>query len=76
MENIAFIGALILIGYLYWKHGDTGHRMGPFEPNLHCPNCGKLLPRYRKAKSIRQLTFGGWTCEDCGCEINGFGKEI
>ena len=46
----------------------TGRRLNP-----ECPGCGKQLPTFRKPTSLRQLLFGGWTCQECGAELNARG---
>ena len=46
--------------------------MRPLNPD--CPGCGKQLPTFRKPTSLRQLLFGGWTCQECGAEVNARGK--
>jgi len=40
-----------------------------------CPRCQALLPKMRKPKSMRQMLFGGWTCSECGCEVNSMGRQ-
>ena len=40
-----------------------------------CPKCAAPLPTLRKATSIREALWGGWTCEHCGCKVNRRGRE-
>ena len=42
----------------------------------NCPKCGKKVPAIRKPTSTRQAMWGGWTCSNCGCEMDKVGKEI
>ncbi len=42
----------------------------------NCPKCGMKVPAIRKPTSTRQAMWGGWTCSNCGCEIDKWGKEI
>jgi hypothetical protein len=40
-----------------------------------CPKCGEpvsLAPRV--PKSLRQALWGGWTCKECGCEMDKWGR--
>jgi hypothetical protein len=40
-----------------------------------CPKCGEpvsLAPRV--PKSWRQALWGGWTCKECGCEMDKWGR--
>jgi hypothetical protein len=39
-----------------------------------CPTCGTQQPARRKPTSLRQLMWGGWTCSNCGTEIDRHGK--
>ncbi len=39
-----------------------------------CPTCETQQPAIRKPASVRQLIWGGWTCANCGTEIDRHGK--
>ena len=41
-----------------------------------CPKCGTKQPVLRVPKSTREIFKGGWTCKQCGCEMDKFGKKI
>ena len=41
-----------------------------------CPRCKLALPRVRKPKNLKQVLWGGWTCKNCSCEVDKWGKEI
>jgi predicted RNA-binding Zn-ribbon protein involved in translation (DUF1610 family) len=41
-----------------------------------CPRCGAKVPSIRKPTSLRQMLWGGWTCSDCGFEIDRNGRPI
>ncbi len=45
-------------------------------PTPDCPNCGTQQPAQRKPASLHQLMWGGWTCANCGTEIDRHGKAI
>jgi hypothetical protein len=38
-----------------------------------CPNCDAKLPVFRKPTSLRQMLWGGWTCEVCKTEVDRSG---
>lgn len=42
----------------------------------NCPNCVIKLPAVRSPTSVHQALWGGWTCSNCACEIDKWGKEI
>ncbi len=41
-----------------------------------CPRCAAELPQYRRPTSLKQALSGGWTCPNCGCEIDRQGHTI
>lgn len=41
-----------------------------------CPGCGQKVPRFRKPSSARQAMWGGWTCPNCGCQMNRKGRRL
>jgi hypothetical protein len=41
-----------------------------------CPTCGTPLPKEREPRSARQAMWGGWTCTECGAEVDKWGREI
>jgi len=47
--------------------------------NLHrvsCPRCGTPMPVVRKPASMSQALLGGWTCPNCRCEVDKWGRNI
>jgi ribosomal protein S27E len=44
--------------------------------SLKCPACETQQPLWRKPASFRQLMWGGWTCPNCGTEMDRKGKAI
>ena len=41
-----------------------------------CPRCGTPVPMFRVPDSVRQTFWGGWTCQNCGTEMDRFGNEL
>jgi hypothetical protein len=41
-----------------------------------CPGCDTPMPAFRWPTSFRQALRGGWTCENCGTEVDRHGMEI
>jgi hypothetical protein len=41
-----------------------------------CPKCGTPVPAYRTPESWRQAIWGGWTCSNCGTEMDRYGAEV
>jgi uncharacterized protein with PIN domain len=42
---------------------------------VSCPRCNKLLPKVRKPRSLRESMWGGWTCPNCGVEVDKWGRQ-
>ena len=41
-----------------------------------CPQCSMQQPLWRKPTSLRQGLLGGWTCSNCGTEVDRNGQAI
>jgi hypothetical protein len=42
----------------------------------NCPTCRIQQPAVRTPNSFRQTFWGGWTCSNCGTEIDRHGHAI
>jgi hypothetical protein len=43
---------------------------------VKCPKCCTEQPYIRLPKSRREILWGGYTCANCGCKMDKFGKEL
>ncbi len=41
-----------------------------------CEVCGQPLPVVRRPTSLRQALYGGWTCPNCGAELDRRDRPI
>ena len=41
-----------------------------------CAECGAPAPKIRKPANRRQRLRGGWTCPECGCEMDRRGRKV
>lgn len=41
-----------------------------------CPRCATQQPTWRRPTSLRQTLLGGWTCANCGTEMDRNGQAI
>jgi hypothetical protein len=52
-------------------------KMGVNLEPIVCPSCGTVAnpvkPRF--PRSLRQFLWGGFTCENCGCDVDKWGHE-
>jgi hypothetical protein len=46
------------------------------KPRRFCPDCRVPLPKIRRHRNQRQGLWGGWTCPQCGCEVDRKGQRI
>lgn len=41
-----------------------------------CPECGSKQSMLRIPKNLKQLMYGGWSCEKCSCKMDKHGNKI
>ena len=41
-----------------------------------CPECQSPAPLFRVPADSRQFWRGGWTCLQCGCRADGWGRRV
>lgn len=68
----ALLAGLAIIAYGSVVKNDWGINMDP----VACPKCDTQLDPIRRPTSRRQALWGGYTCPNCGCEIDKWGREI
>lgn len=65
-----FVGAALL--RLWPKTGKLGINID----EIHCSQCDEVQPKVRKPANLRQILWGGWTCEKCVTEMDECGARI
>lgn len=71
---LVFFVFLLFLGFLVAR--DTIRRKGGWGINLRvpdCPQCGEKLNPARVPRSFKQALWGGWTCPQCGCDLDKWG---
>jgi hypothetical protein len=43
--------------------------------NNKCPRCATAMPAVRAPASWQESLWGGWTCPNCGCKVDKYGRE-
>jgi hypothetical protein len=67
----AFLFGLVLV-----VHGSAVRNDWGLNPNpVSCPRCDTQLSQIKIPKSLRQALWGGYTCPNCGCEVDKWGRE-
>jgi hypothetical protein len=41
-----------------------------------CSDCGTPPPLMRRPANRRQMLWGGWTCANCGAELDRAGRKV
>jgi hypothetical protein len=57
----------------------TSRRQGKMGINLKavvCPTCQAPAPVLRKPANLKQMLWGGWTCAQCGTELDKWGRAV
>ena len=67
----SLVGVIPVIVGTIKRKGKWGINVKP----VFCPNCGKQAPRIRKATSMEETLWGGWTCTNCGCKMDKWGEK-
>jgi hypothetical protein len=73
--SVAVLGLLVVGGILVAR--DTIRQSGKWGINFRRPNCtecGEPMPIVRTPASWQQALWGGWTCPQCGLELDKWGK--
>ena len=79
-SKAAIFDALTDHGVVMQNGGSPGVRISPPEKwrinmqETRCSNCGHVQPIIRLPQNLRQLLLGGWTCENCGSELDSSGR--
>jgi len=73
----AVVATGMLIGLVLVVYGTfKRNRWGVNVEQVSCPRCHAPVPRVRKPKSRREMFWGGWTCDKCGCQMDKWGNPI
>ena len=84
MIALAVVGVFVLGGMLtlfVLTIRDTIRQDGRWGMNfkglagVDCPVCDEPMPAVRIPKNLSQMVWGGWTCPECGAEVNKWGRE-
>ncbi len=75
-----FVVIVLLIWVLLKIAKGTKNRFGKWGINLKhkqlcCPRCGHG-PVFRSPRNIKQILWGGWTCDYCHQEIDKWGRAV
>ncbi len=72
------IFGLMLVGLVFVIR-DTVRGKGRWGVNTKaavCSECGTPAPVVRVPRNRQQMLWGGWTCEECGLELDKWGQPV
>jgi hypothetical protein len=87
---IGFLAIIVVLNLVFGDTGGAGRMMMPLLFGLYafvfigranwaqvkCPSCATQQAFFRWPSSFRQLMWGGWTCTNCGTEMDRKGTAI
>ena len=74
---VVVFGLLGVGGYLVVR--DTARKRGRWGVNSkpgRCRKCDTPAPLVRVPKNLNQMLWGGWTCAECGYELDKWGEPV
>ena len=72
---LLFVILVLSGGYIVRKGTEKKNMFGIPTSEVRCPECNAAQPKFRKPKNLNQMLWGGLTCEDCGTEMDKWGRE-
>jgi len=80
LASLKIITLFIMIGVVIFliinQFRKKKDKLGVNLDKVNCPKCGKEQASIRLPKGKEEILWGGWTCPNCGCKMDKFGKEI
>lgn len=70
-----FVVLLVVLPVFIWRQTKTKGRWGLSPRRKLCPRCGTQMPLFRKPSDKEEMLWGGWTCPNCGCKMDKYGRE-
>jgi len=70
--SVLGVGAVLVIRDMIRQRGNWGINLKPGP----CRQCGTPSPIIRKPANWRQAMWGGWTCAECGLELDKWGQPV
>lgn len=77
MTALVVIFGVLAVGMALVVYGTFArNRWGINLEAVSCPRCNTPLPKVREPRSLRQALWGGYTCPNCGAEVDKWGREV
>jgi hypothetical protein len=66
----ASVAVFLMVKQTIDREGRWGFNLQP----LVCPRCGAKATTVRRPANLSQAVWGGWTCHECGTELDEWGR--
>jgi hypothetical protein len=66
------VGVVLVVRDTIRQRGNFGINLGP----ARCTECAAPAPGFRKPANFKQMLLGGWTCAECGSELDKYGRPV
>jgi predicted RNA-binding Zn-ribbon protein involved in translation (DUF1610 family) len=77
MAGLIVTCGVLALGLALVIHGTLiKNRWGINLKSVSCPRCNAVLPQVRKPRSRQQSMWGGWTCPNCGVQVDKWGRDV
>lgn len=70
--GLLIFGAVLIVRDTIRKRGNWGINLAP----PACKQCGAPPPGVRVPANFSQAMWGGWTCPQCGLEVDKWGEAV
>ena len=78
MTALLIISGVLGVGILLVIHGTIFKRRWGINTvaQVECPSCHKMHGQIRIPRNLRQTLWGGYTCDQCGLEVDKWNRPI
>jgi hypothetical protein len=70
------VGAVFVIRDTVRQDGNWGINLSRLLRPPPCSKCDEPAPVFRRPANRRQAMWGGWTCRQCGYELDKWGRPV
>ena len=67
---------LAIVGHYLVKRDTLRKGRWGINPTPACRQCDVPAPPFRMPNSLKQTLWGGWTCAECGYELDKWGEPV
>ncbi len=77
-ESLIIIAGILGVGMLLVVHGTIFKTRWGINTatQIECPGCHRIHGQIRTPRNLRQMLWGGFTCAQCGFEVDKWNRPI